>query len=151
VHRLEAGGEAEALAIEMGGIAGARRRVVDLAGIGPGIGDEVRELLVAFRRVEDHDHRHVAERDDRREVGHLEAEVRAGRRRDRMGRGVDQDGVAVGVGLGDRAHADGVTGPGSIFDHDRLPELGRELVADDAGHDVAGAARRQRYDHPDQL
>ncbi len=143
--------EPEPFAVEMRRIAGARRRVVDLAGIGLRVGDEVAELLVAFGGIEDHHDRHVAERDDRGEIGHLETEVRAGRRRHGMGRGIDQDGVAVRLRLGDRAHADGVAGAWAVFHNDRLPELGGELIGDDARHDVARAAGGQRHDDADRL
>ena len=57
----------------------------------------------------------------------------------------DEDGVAVGVGMGDHVGRDVAAGAGLVLDHHRLaPDL-LQAVADQARGDVGRAARRERH------
>ena len=151
VHGLELRREAEALAVEMGGVAGTGGGVVDRAGIFARVVHEIGERLVALLRIDRHHHRHVAERDHAGEIGeHVERQLRARRRRDGVGRGIGQDGVAVGLGLRHRRHADGVAGARAVLDDERLAELRRHLLEHRARHDVGRGAGGERDDHADR-
>jgi len=55
--------------------------------------------------------------------------------------------MAIGLGLCDCAHADGVSGAGAVFHDNRLTEPRRDLIHDEARHDIGGAAGGQRHDH----
>ena len=68
-----------------------------------------------------------------------------------MGRGVGQNGVAVGFRLGDRSHSDRIAGTRAVLHHDRLAELRRNLLQHQTRHDVGRAAGGQRHDHADRL
>jgi hypothetical protein len=59
--------------------------------------------------------------------------------------------VAVGRRFGDELRADHTVSAGAVVDDDGLPELRRELLADEAADDVGRTARRERHDHPDRL
>ena len=114
--------------------------------------DEVGHVLVSLRR-RDHEHRrHVAERDDGREVAQgIERQVAVCGWHDGVRGRVDQDGVAVGVRSCRGGHADGVAGAGAIFHHDRLAELLRKLIQNRAPDHVGGAARGERHDCADRF
>jgi hypothetical protein len=88
---------------------------------------------------------------DRSEVAHrVVAQVLEQRRVDREHADrADQEGVAVGVGLGDELGGDGAVGTGLVLDHRGLAEEFLELRADGASDDVGGAAGDERNHHPD--
>ncbi len=129
----------------MGRAADPRGGVAERARLGGG--DQLLQRLDALGR---RDHGHVgdgAERDDRREIaGRIVGDVRIGRGRRGMRGGVDQDGVAVGLGLRDQGGADGAARSSAVLDHDGLAELGRERIEHDAPDDIERAAGRER-DH----
>ena len=58
--------------------------------------------------------------------------------------------VAVGRRLRGRLGADQRVGAGPVLDQDRLAPVLAHLLADDARHDVARAARRERHDDADR-
>ena len=101
------------------------------------------------------DHGHVRNRPEgndggkvaRRIIGH----IRIGGGRGRVGGGVDQDRVAVGVRLGDHGGADRAAGAAAVLHHDRLTQLARERIEHDASDDVEGTAGRERNHRPDGL
>jgi hypothetical protein len=67
------------------------------------------------------------------------------------GRGVaEQDGVAVGCGMGDSLGADDGRRPGAVLDDDGLAECLAHGAADDAREIVGAAARRIRHHDPDR-
>ena len=115
------------------------------------VGDQL--LRVAGRQVGagDHGHRHVGDPADRGEgggrvVGQLAVERAAGGLADM----VHQDGVAVGVGLGDAGGAQGTAGAADILDDHLLAQgLGHRL-GDQAADRVGGAAGGERDDHGDR-
>jgi len=77
--------------------------------------------------------------------------VRIDRGRRHVRGGMRQHGVAVGVGARDHAGADGAACAAAVLHDDRLAELLRQRFEHDAGHDVDGAARRERDDGADLL
>ena len=58
----------------------------------------------------------------------VERQVRIERAVDRERGGVVQDGVAVGIGLGDQRLADGAAGAAAIFDDELLAEIAPTLA-----------------------
>ena len=149
MRRLVAAGEPQPLRRPMGGAADAGRAIGELAALLRG-GDQVLHGLEAARGVH---HRHVrdgAERNDAGEVAHrIVAEIGIGRGRRRMRGGLDQQRVAVGLGLDDGGGADRAAGAAAVLDHDGLAELARQRVHHDAPDDVERAARRERDHGPD--
>src|SRR5262249_6470172 len=72
-------------------------------------------------------------------------------RRHRMGRRIREDGVAIGLGLDDRADAKRAAGAAAVLHDDRLAEHGRERIDNRARDHVgrtAGAEREERLDGP---
>jgi hypothetical protein len=63
-----------------------------------------------------------------------------------VGDRVQQQGVAVGFGLGDASGCDGTSGAALIVDDDWLPNCVRELRADGPCDEIGGAAGRDRHD-----
>jgi hypothetical protein len=138
----------EQLAGEMRGAAAPRGGEGELArprlGERDHIGDRVRRQL----GIDRHDQRQLGEQNDRRKildwiVGQRRVEIGADAvRRNR----VEEERIAVGVRLGDRRGGDDAAGAAAVADDDRCTQRGAELGADDAGHEVGGAAGRHR-DH----
>ena len=128
--------------------AAAGRRECQRAGPRPGERDHVRNRPRRHCRIDRHDQRQLGQKDDRREILHrVVAEVRIKVRADAVGRdGVEQQRVAVRVGLGDARGRDGAAGAGAIVDDDRLAERVGELRADDPRDEVGRPAGRHR-DH----
>jgi hypothetical protein len=58
----------------------------------------------------------------------------------------DDEVVAVGLGIGDGLHADYAAGAGARLDEELLLEHAGEVIGDDAGKNVGGAARREGID-----
>jgi hypothetical protein len=72
-------------------------------------------------------------------------DIHAGR--DRHRRGVtEQNGIAIGRGLCDRARADGASCTSTILDDDRLTKGGGHFVSDVARHHRGAATGRKRDD-----
>src|SRR5262249_51223693 len=91
--------------------------------------------------------RGLAERNHRREissrvVGQLRIEGVC-----RGNRAIDQNGMTVGRGFGDRIGADRTTGPRPVLDHEGLPDLPADLLEHHARDDVAGDAGGDRENH----
>ena len=69
-----------------------------------------------------------------------------------VGRGGGQhQGVAVGRRGFHRQHADDAVGARLVLDHEGLAGLVLDVLADQAGGDVARAARREGHDDADRL
>ena len=120
---------------------------IELAGLCLGERDEFSHVLGGNVAC-DHQHfRHGDDQRDRREifqrfVRHLFHGGVDGER----ARTDDADGVAVGIGLGDRIGAERAGLSAAVIDHDRLLGQFRHALADDAGDDVVGTAGRKRHD-----
>ena len=102
------------------------------------------------RRCRDQHARLDSEQDHRREIaqwivrqGLVQHDVRAQRGR------VQQDRVAVRVGLCHEGGADHPAAARPVLDHEGLAELLRHLVEHDASDDVVGIARGERAHHLD--
>jgi hypothetical protein len=64
---------------------------------------------------------------------------------------VEQQRVAIRLGLGDLHRADRAAGAGDVLDHHRLFEPRLYPVGQDAAQEVAAAARRIGHDQGDRL
>ncbi len=113
----------EALDQQMIDGAEARHAVVELAGIGARVGDELRQRARRHLRIGEQHQRHVGELGDRRQrrqriERHLHQELVDD---EVVGRG-DQDRVAVGLGARDFLGADVAGRAGLGLDHELLAE-----------------------------
>ncbi len=134
-----------------------RRRAVrdadiELAGIGLGVGDQLRHVAHRDVLAGDHDvgdDRHEA---DRREVlQRIVAGTAVERGADRhRGGAADEQRVAVGLRRCGRAAGERAAGARAIVDDHLLAERGRQLLADQPPHDIDRAAGRERHDQPDR-
>ncbi len=128
--------------------AGTHGAVAHLAGIALGVGDQLRNGLHVevgrgreqeFRNVVDHGHRDHAALVIRQLRGRQH-------RRDGIGRDIaDHHGIAVGLGVEHLVDRDDAVGARLVLDHEGLAQDLPQLLAQDAGHDVGGAAGRVRH------
>ena len=152
MHGLHAGAEPEAFRAQMRCSPDTGRGEIERARLRLGCSDEFADCLEALGRRNDQDERRDAERDDCRKISRrMVAQVRMKRRRYRVRGRVDEEGVAIGVRLGDDAGTDRLPCAGTVLHDDALPELRRELLEHDAGDDVDHAARCDRYDRPQRF
>ena len=68
--------------------------------------------------------------------------------RQRPGRSAG-NGVAIGGGCHQGLQTDDAVGAGAVVDDDLLADSFRELLADDARHEIGAAAGREHHDHAD--
>jgi hypothetical protein len=125
MRELDAGHPAEQLAAQVRAGAGARRGVIEFAGIFSGISDQFRDAARWYRGMHRDQVGHGGEHADHGEV--LVRVVRQGGTDGRLNhqrrhRG-QQQGVAIGCGLGDHVGADQGAGTGLVLDDHALPEL----------------------------
>ena len=123
---------------------------IDLAGIFPGVGDEVGEIL--GREI-------LAQRDDAEGLRHHRNRNERIRRKrqfriDRVGRGTgagvaDRNGITIRLGARRPRERGRTAGARDILDHDRLPERLAHLFGHRARDHVRTAAGRERHDHGD--
>ena len=151
VHQIGAGHGLEHLGGEMRRGAGARRRIVDAARLRLGVGDELLEVGHRQRRVHHQHQRDRGQLGDRREildrvVGRL---LQAGVDRERDGG--DQQGVAVGRGLGHDGGADRAAAARPVVDHGGLAPVVVHALRDQPRDRVGGAAGDERHDQVDLL
>ena len=152
VEPLEARGQPEALRGKMGRVAASARAVGERARLCLCGRDEILDRLVALGRLDHHHQRNVRERADGGQIGlHVEGEVGHRRRHHRERGARDQERVAVGIGLRDRAGADRLRCARAVLDHDGLADLLGDLLEHQPRDDVDGAAGRERHDHADRL
>jgi hypothetical protein len=155
-HMREAGLglEFEQLEQQMRRDAEALRAPAHFAGIGLGIGDQLRHRLHRQVRMHGDDQRRLHHLGDRHEHLHrvvADVLVHGGAGGERATRR-QQDGVAVGVGARDELGADAAArAAAAVLDHDALAEHRAEPVGDDARHAVGRPAGRERHDHLDRL
>ena len=122
---------------------------VDLAGIGLGIADELRNRLGRQHGIDRHDERHALDAGDRRDIAHEnKIEVVVERRVDRRRRADEEKRVTVGGRMGDRIGADVGAGARPVLDNELLAEALRQPLADQTRDDVEGAAGRNADDDP---
>ena len=97
------------------------------------------------RTLGDHGHRHEVLR---RIVGQRLEGMRVG---DERRRGGAEEVVAVGRRARRGLPGEDVARTRAVVDDDGLPERARQVVGDEAAHDVGRGARRKRDDDPDRL
>ena len=119
---------------------------IDLARVGPGIGDQFGDRVGGERRMHRQYAGCVADQADRREaLARVVAGILVERRTDRQRAGIaEQDRVAIGLALGDRLGADRTASARTVVDHDALAQQLAHLVGDHPANDRRGAARRER-------
>ncbi len=131
----------------------ARRAVVELAGIGARIGEELLVVARRYARMQKHVERDAAGRYDRHQQLHR-IEIRALHdvRRDHHARaGRVRHGVAIGIGVRDRFEADIAVAARAVLDDERLAERLAEPCAEHARGDVGDAAGCHVDDHAHRL
>ena len=144
VNHVDAGHHLEQLAGNMWTRCRCRRRHVDLARIGLGVGDELGNRLAGTDGFTTmtlgiaHDAR------DRRDVAdEIEIELVVERRVDRVRRNDQEKRVAVRRRTHDRLGGDIAAGAGPVLDDEWLAEPLRQPLTHQARDDVGRAARRQ--------
>ena len=141
MDHVDAGHHLEQFAGHMRRAAAAGRGHVDLSRIGFGVRDKFRNGLRRNRWIDQHHHRHADDARHRRDVAHeIEFEIVVERGVDRVRDGGEQQRVAVGGGVDDRFGADIAAGAGAIFNHEGLPQMIGQPLADQARGDVDAAA-----------
>ena len=127
-------------------------RLVELAGVGLHVGDELLEVLRREVLLGGDDDREAGDQPDRlkilgRPVGEVRIELDGGGVRPHL---PHQDGVAVRVGAHRAGRTGGAAGAGHVLHHDLLAERARHVIGGDARRDVGRAARRERHDQRDR-
>ena len=111
--------------------------------------DEVRERAHAARLVDRQHDRRAGDIGDVDEIAlRVVAELGvAERQQHQLSDIAEHEIVAVGRRIGDRLHADRAAGAGASLDEELLLEFGREMVGDQAGENVGGAAGGKGVHH----
>ncbi len=140
--------ELEQLARQVGRRAATGRRIAQGAGIGPRHRDQLADAVRRHRRM----HReHVggrADQRDRREIlVRIVGDFRIERRIGDEGAAGREDGVAVRRGARGHAMGDVAAAADNVLDVERLPEIFRQLLRDQARGGVALPARPGGDDH----
>ena len=118
-----------------------RRRHVDLARIGLGISNELRDGLGRNGWIDHHDGRNADDAGNGRDVAdEIEIEVVVKCRVDCVRLGDPKQRVAVGRGVHDRVGGDIGAGAGAVFDNELLAEPLRQPLAHEPRHDVGRSA-----------
>ena len=147
VLQVDAGHRLEQLAGDVLHRAAAGRGHVDLARIGLGVGDELRNGVDRERGMHLHHVRHADDAGDRRHVAdEVEIELLVERRVDGVRGRDEQQRVAVGRRAHHRLGRDVAAGARPALDHERLPEPLGQPLADEPGEDVGRAAGRKADD-----
>ncbi len=151
VHHVDAGLQLEELARDVRRRADADGRVVELARVRLGVRDQLLDAGDGNRRVDDEDLRNHRGEAHRHEIAlDVERQLLVELRVDRVRRQREQDRVAVGRRFRDDVGAEIAGGAAAVVDDDRLAELRRQRLDDDARNDVGAAARRIRDDELDR-
>ena len=136
----------------MPGVGHALIAVVDLAVIGLGVGDELREIVRRQILPRDDDQRIGREHADRLERPRIERRLGKHQMRDAVAELRDaQQRVAVGRRTQHLLDADTAAGAARpVLDHHLLAERRARLLAGVAAQQVGGAAGRKRHDQRDR-
>ena len=153
VGEAHAGGLRKELAQEVRGVAVARARVGELAGLHLGEADHVGRRLHLELGIGDEHVGGSNNASDRLEVaGRVVRRLRHEKRGVYLiGRTAHEDRVSVRLGVPDLAGTDRAAGPSLILDDHGLPELACHALADGSGKDVGRPARRERDDQSDEF
>jgi hypothetical protein len=119
VQHVDAGHHLEQLAADVDRRSNARRRHIELARIGFGIGNEIRDRLGRNRWIDDHDERLATDAGDRRNIAHeVVIELWVERGIDGVGRTDQQERVSVGGRIHDHLGRDVATGARPVLNND---------------------------------
>ena len=127
--------------------------VVELARIGAGVLDQLRQVLRRQRRMGEDEEREAPDQRDRREVRErvVRRVLAQGRHRRNRAVGAEEDRVAVGRRLDHGFPRDRAVGARPVVDDDRLAELLRQRRRKDAAYGVGQAAGGKLQDQADRL
>src|SRR3954467_3205114 len=151
MHEVDAGPGLERFAGHHAGCVAARKR--QLAGMGLGVGDQLRNGCRGHIRMQHQHQGEAADARDRLEVLYRivgDALVEAGRGRVRAV-GAHQQRVAIGCGAGDIGGGHGAVRSRLVLDDDALVERLSEMLRNDTRNGVGGAAGTERDDEGDRL
>ena len=155
MRHVDAGHELEQFAGHMRRRADAGRRHVDLARIGLGIGDELRDRFGRKRRHHDHDVGIAADAGDRRDVAdEIVIQLVVERRIDRVGKRRQQQRLPVGRRLDHRLGGDTAAAADPVLDDERLAEPIGQPLRHQARQNVgraAGAKADQQAHRPRRI
>ncbi|MNV69209.1 hypothetical protein D3C71_1621100 [compost metagenome] len=134
----------------MAGAARARTRVVDLAGLGLGLGNQLAHRAKA--RIAAH-HQPLRGRTNRADMAEVTHDVERQVVVDACGNRIDHarhgQRIAVGRGRGTDLGADDIARAGAVLHHHGLLEHLGQLLGQRAHGGVIGTTGRRRYDHAD--
>ena len=135
----------EHLSRQMMQAADAGRAVVQLAGIGFGVGDELLEVMDRQVRAHREDERAARDLDHRRKrLDRIVRRLLGDRRRNQYrARAAEHDRVAVRIGPREGTAADGAAGAGAVLDHDRLAQIAAPASRRSGGHRHRVHCRRE--------
>ena len=151
VHDVELQLQLQELHRELRRGAGERGGVIELAGIRPGVIDQLPDRPERHRRMHEDDVGRQADARDRREVAQLVVgHLRVERDRDRVRRDVGlEQRVPVRRRLRDVGRAQRAGGADAVFDDDLLAPQPREALGDGAPHDIRRGSGVERNDVAD--
>ena len=143
--------EHQELAQEVAGIAFALMSIIDLAGVGLGIGDELGQIAGRQSWSRKHDQGIGRKHADRLHRTGVESGLAENEMRDAVGQlRSAQHGIAVGGRPQHRFGADASTcARGAVLDHNLLAEHHARLLGRKAAQKVGGAAGGKRHHHGD--
>ena len=118
-----------------------------LPGLAFRVGDELRQRRHRQGALDCHDLRAGADVGDRYELlDRIEGQFLHLRRQVDVGRGREQQGVAIRCRCRDLTGAERAAGARTILDHESLPEFCSQMLRAEAGHHVGIAAGAERHD-----
>ena len=153
VQEVGAGLAREEFANQVVRRAHAERGIGELPGVGACQRDQLLDRVRLHRGMRDQHEGDGADLGDRLEllqrvVGRLGPD---GGEHDQLGARAEKERVAVGRRASHRCGADGAAGAGAIVDHDRLAQLDRKLLGDEARGGVGATARGEGGNQGDGL
>ena len=116
------------------------------------VGEELLEVVSGKIGARDQRHRHVVDETDVLEIAkRVVAQLPVERRRRRHADMVDEDGVAVGLGILHLLRREDAARARLVLHDDRVAKRLRHRLRHHARHRVGRAARRIRHEHGDVL
>ena len=151
VDDIQTGGELEQFPGQVGGGARTAGGVIELAGVGLGVGDQFPQVVGWHLGVGQQHIRVGGDHRDGNKLVRVVAQffVKALVDGERPG-GRQHQGVAITGGVKERLGANVAASADPVFDDDRLTPLGLQPLADDARQGVRSAARRHGHDDLDR-
>jgi hypothetical protein len=149
MEQIDSGHRFEQLAVKMRRAADTGRRHQELARIGLGKGDQLRDRLHRSRRFDHHHAGAVHHPGDRRDVANdVEAQIVVEPGAEGIHRGDHEQRVAVRGSADHRFGREIAAGAGTIVDDERMAQPGRQPIGDDAREQIGRAAGSRADDEP---